>query len=107
MHMITANDLKVKGVPVLDEALSAHREAIITVRGQARYVVLSMETYDRLRELELDPFHPSLRLHKLEGRMSQLHSISINLSYRVVIHFLIADDEIVPVDIGDHDRVYR
>ncbi|WP_022956225.1 type II toxin-antitoxin system RelE/ParE family toxin [Perlucidibaca piscinae] len=57
--------------------------------------------------LELDPFHPSLRLHKLEGRMSQLHSISINLSYRVVIHFLIADDEIVPVDIGDHDRVYR
>lgn len=57
--------------------------------------------------LELDPFHPSLRLHKLEGRMSQLHSISINLSYRVVIHFLIADDEIVPVDIGDHDSVYR
>jgi len=57
--------------------------------------------------LELDPFHPSLRLHKLEGRMSQLHSISINLSYRVVIHFLIADDEIVPVDTGDHDSVYR
>lgn len=57
--------------------------------------------------LELDPFHPSLRLHKLEGRMSELHSVSINLSYRVVIHFLIAGDEIVPVDIGDHDRVYR
>lgn len=57
--------------------------------------------------LELDPFHPSLRLHKLEGRMSDLHSISINLSYRVVIHFLIADDVIIPVDIGDHDKVYR
>lgn len=57
--------------------------------------------------LELDPFHPSLRLHKLEGRMSELHAISINLSYRVVIHFLIAGDEIVPVDIGDHDQVYR
>lgn len=39
--------------------------------------------------------------------MSDLHSISINLSYRVVIHFLIADDVIIPVDIGDHDKVYR
>lgn len=57
--------------------------------------------------LELDPLHPSLRLHKLEGRLSELHSISINLSYRVVIHFLIAGDEIVLVDIGDHDKVYR
>lgn len=54
MHVITANDLKVKGVPVLDEAVNEYGEAIITVRGQARYVVLSMEAYDRLRELELD-----------------------------------------------------
>ena len=56
--------------------------------------------------LEIDPFHPSLRLHKLEGRLRELHSISINLSYRVVIHFLIAGREIVPVDIDDHS-VYR
>jgi toxin HigB-1 len=57
--------------------------------------------------LELDPFHPSLRLHKLEGRLSDLHSVSINLSYRIVVYFLITDSEIVPVDIGDHDHVYR
>jgi proteic killer suppression protein len=56
--------------------------------------------------LEVDPFHPSLRLHKLEGRLKELHSISINLSYRVVIHFLIDGRDIVPVDIGDHS-VYR
>lgn len=54
MYAVTANDLKVKGVPVLDEAVNEHGEAIITVRGQARYVVLSMEAYDRLRDLELD-----------------------------------------------------
>ena len=54
MHAITANDLKIKGVPLLDEAVNEHGEAVITVRGQARYVVLSMEAYDRLRELELD-----------------------------------------------------
>lgn len=54
MHAITANDLKIKGVPLLDEEVNEHGEAVITVRGQARYVVLSMEAYDRLRELELD-----------------------------------------------------
>ena len=57
--------------------------------------------------LELNPKHPSLRLHKLDGRLKDLHSISINLSYRIVIYFLIEDNEIVPVDIGDHDQVYR
>lgn len=54
MHAITANDLKVKGVPLLEDAVNEYGEAIITVRGQARYVVLSMDAYDRLRELELD-----------------------------------------------------
>lgn len=52
--------------------------------------------------LELDPFHPSLRLHKLQGRLQDLHSISITLSYRVVIHFLIDGNDIVPIDVGDH-----
>lgn len=60
-----------------------------------------------LRMLELDPSHPALRLHKLEGKLSELHSISINLSYRVVIHFLIEDGEIIPINVGDHNRVYR
>ncbi|MES3039978.1 MAG: type II toxin-antitoxin system prevent-host-death family antitoxin [Pseudomonadota bacterium] len=54
MQAITANDLKVKGVPLLDDAVSEYGEAIITVRGQARYVVLTIDAYDRLRELELD-----------------------------------------------------
>lgn len=69
MHMITANDLKVKGVPVLDEALSAHGEAVITVRGQARYVVLYMETYDRLRELELDAALAEAKADLAAGRV--------------------------------------
>jgi proteic killer suppression protein len=56
--------------------------------------------------LATNPHHPSLRLHKLEGRLSDCHSVSINLSYRIVIYFLLVDNEIVPVDIGDHDAVY-
>jgi len=59
-----------------------------------------------LELLELNPFHPSLRLRHLGGRLSGLSSVSINISYRFVIEFIIADDEIVLVNIGKHDQVY-
>ena len=57
--------------------------------------------------LELNPHHPSLRLHQLSGKLDQLYSVSINMSYRLVMEFLILDRELVLVDVGDHDRVYR
>ena len=55
--------------------------------------------------LENDPFHPSLRLHKLKGKIIDFYSISINMEYRV-IDFIIKDGEIIPIDIGSHDDVY-
>jgi len=59
-----------------------------------------------LKLLEINPYHPSLRLHKLRGKLSELYVVSINISYRVTIIFLIEDDRIIPVDIGSHDEVY-
>ena len=59
-----------------------------------------------LKILEINPFHPSLRLHKLQGRLSQLYSVSINISYRMTIIFMIEDDKIIPIDLGSHDEVY-
>lgn len=59
-----------------------------------------------LKLLELNPNHPSLRLHKLQGKLSKLYSVSINLSYRISIYFLIDKDKIIPVDLGSHDDVY-
>jgi toxin HigB-1 len=59
-----------------------------------------------LKLLELNPNHPSLRLHKLHGKLSELYSIAINISYRISIDFLIEDNKIIPVDIGSHDDVY-
>lgn len=59
-----------------------------------------------LQLLEINPFHPSLRLHPLSGRLSGLHSVSINLSYRITIEFLIQDQKLIPVNVGDHDSVY-
>lgn len=53
-NIITANELKTKGVSVIDEKTSQNNEAIITVRGKNKYVVLSIEEYNKLREYELD-----------------------------------------------------
>lgn len=60
-----------------------------------------------LKLLEANPHHPSLRLHALTGRLVGLHSVSINLSYRITLELLISDREIIPVNVGDHDAVYR
>ena len=59
-----------------------------------------------LKLLEIDPFHPSLRLHRLRGRLSELHSVSINISYRITLELVLQGHEIVPVDVGSHDEVY-
>ena len=49
-NAVTANQLKTKGVSILDTATSEAREAIITVRGKNKYVVLTIDEYNRLRE---------------------------------------------------------
>lgn len=56
--------------------------------------------------LEVNPQHPSLRLHALGGRLAGVHSVSINLSYRITLQLLIIEREIVPLNVGDHDAVY-
>ena len=57
--------------------------------------------------LEADPHHPSLRLHALRGRLQGMHSVSINLSYRITQEVLIDGQRLIPIDIGSHDVVYR
>jgi mRNA-degrading endonuclease YafQ of YafQ-DinJ toxin-antitoxin module len=59
-----------------------------------------------LELLEINPHHPSLRLHGLQGRLSGLSSASINMSYRIVLEMVIRESDIILVDIGNHDQVY-
>ncbi|MCU0858378.1 MAG: type II toxin-antitoxin system RelE/ParE family toxin, partial [Pontiellaceae bacterium] len=54
--------------------------------------------------LGTNPYHPSLRLHKLKGHLEELHSVSINMKYRITIEFMIQDNLIIPVMIGSHDK---
>lgn len=58
-----------------------------------------------LQLLELNPHHPSLRLHALSGRLEGMHSVSINMSYRITLELLIRDGQIIPIDVGDHGAV--
>ena len=59
-----------------------------------------------LELLELNPNHPSLRLHALEGRLKGLSSVSINISYRIVLELEIKDEEIILINVGKHDQIY-
>lgn len=71
-----------------------------------RHPELRQQYLKTLQLLEANPFHPGLRLHPLSGRLVGLHSVSINLSYRITLELLITEEEIIPVNVGDHDAVY-
>jgi mRNA-degrading endonuclease YafQ of YafQ-DinJ toxin-antitoxin module len=76
------------------------------VRWLKRHPDLRQQYLKTLQLLEANPFHPSLRLHALSGRLAGVHSVSINLSYRITLELLIQDERIIPVNVGDHDAVY-
>ena len=66
-----------------------------------------LEQYAKtLQLLEINPHHPSLRLHKLKGKLKALHSVSINISYRLTMEFYISEKQIIPIAVGAHDQVY-
>ena len=60
-----------------------------------------------LDQLHHDPFKPSLKLHALTGKLTGIQSVSITHSYRVTLTIQIIEREVVLLDIGTHDEVYR
>ncbi|MDQ6988448.1 MAG: hypothetical protein Q9M19_01100 [Mariprofundaceae bacterium] len=77
------------------------------IKFAKKHPELKQQYLKTLQLLELNPHHPSLRLHKLQGKLDMLHSISINLSYRITIEMLIEDEEVTLINVGTHDEVYR
>ena len=71
-----------------------------------RHPELRQQYLKTLQVLEANPLHPSLRMHRLKGNLQGLHSVSINLSYRITLELLIQDQQIIPINVGDHDTVY-
>ena len=90
---ISANELKTKGVLAIQTALEQQLEAIISVRGKDRFVVMDVAHYQYLRECELTAALTEsnadiaagrfvkesaedhlARLESVEGKLQPLHS---------------------------------
>lgn len=52
--IVSANDIKTKGVSLFEKLFEKAEEIIISVRGKQKYVVVDIERYKTLRSLELD-----------------------------------------------------
>jgi PHD/YefM family antitoxin component YafN of YafNO toxin-antitoxin module len=53
MTVVTANDLKTKGISDIERLLQDAQEVVISVRGKPRFVVMELARYDYLRECEI------------------------------------------------------
>lgn len=71
MSHISANDLKTKGVAAIEAMLATHSEAIVSVRGKDRFVVMEIAQYNYLRECELDAALAETRADMAAGRFVQ------------------------------------
>jgi addiction module RelE/StbE family toxin len=71
---------------------------------------LQAKVLNTLSLLEIDPFSPTLKTHKLQGELKDLWSCSVEYNFRIVFYFQKLENEkedaIVLVDIGTHDEVY-
>ena len=79
-------------------------------RMEQRFLKTHHDLLDRYHKtlalLEQNPFHPSLRLHSLQGRLTGLHAVSINLQYRIALELELRDQEIILVGVGLRGEVY-
>ena len=78
----------------------------IEKRFLKRYPDLLDRYHKTLAILEQDPFHPSLRVHALKGRLAGLYAVSINLQYRITLELELREQEIILVSVGSHGEVY-
>ena len=69
MKVLTANDLKTKGVSAVDSCMEVQEEVVISVRGKDKYVVMGVEKYAKLREYELEIALQEARADAEAGRV--------------------------------------
>ncbi len=77
------------------------------IRKNPQLRLLIAKTLQKLAE---DPFHPSLKTHKLMGDFSDVWSCSIDYNYRILFEFVDNSagelSAILLLNIGTHDEVY-
>lgn len=70
MATITANDIKRRGIASIAEILEDTQEATISVRGINKYVVMSIQQYQHLRECELEAALSAAREDRQAGKIA-------------------------------------
>jgi hypothetical protein len=68
--MITANELKTKGIKAIEDQLAQTPEAAITVHGKVKYVAMTVEQYDKMRLAELEVAYMLCKKDIEEGNYS-------------------------------------
>ena len=66
---------------------------------------LQAKFWQKIEQFQQDPFQPTLRTHKLSGKIKNTWSFSIEYDARVIFYFT-HDGKAVFIDIGTHDEVY-
>jgi len=52
--VVTANEVKTRGVSLFDELFRKFDELVISVRGKKKYVVIDIDRYNEMRKAELE-----------------------------------------------------
>jgi len=60
-----------------------------------------------IRLLAANPHAPSLKLHAFGGTHASEYAASITYSYRMTLTIAVIEHQIVLLDVGAHDDVYR
>lgn len=63
-----------------------------------------VEVVDEMRK---NPFQQHLALHGLGGKLEGCYAVSLTNSYRITLTLMVTEKEIVLLDIGSHDEVYK
>lgn len=66
---------------------------------------LKKKFWDTLKLFTKNPFNQKLKTHKLRGKLEGLWALSITYDCRLIFKF-IKKDEVLLIDIGEHDEVY-
>jgi len=79
-------------------------------KASRKDILLQKKIFSALEKLTRDPFDPSLKVHKLRGKLIGLWACYVEYDCRIVFTFEKDPDTenelIVLVDIGTYDEVY-
>jgi mRNA interferase YafQ len=69
---------------------------------------LAQNIQDTLELLQLDPFQPKLRSHKLKGELKESYACSAGYDLRIIFKFVEHENKqaILLESVGTHDEVY-